>query len=162
MHTEVKGLVLRTVDLKESDRLLTIFTEEKGVVTLCVSAEQVVVGKITAGQVVIIRAEVGEPKLTVIVVNEATGINLRMAAKVLSSEQAGINRTDFPTASDGETVNAFHVVIKLKVFQGRNFLSEKLGIIKKIVNADFLTASQMLAADRIEILVSGYISELIE
>ena len=33
MHTEVKGLVLRTVDLKESDRLLTIFTEEKGIVT---------------------------------------------------------------------------------------------------------------------------------
>lgn len=33
MHTEVKGLVLRTVDLKESDRLLTIFTEEQGVVT---------------------------------------------------------------------------------------------------------------------------------
>ena len=33
MHTEVKGLVPRTVDLKESDRLLTIFTEEKGIVT---------------------------------------------------------------------------------------------------------------------------------
>lgn len=33
MHIEVKGLVLRTVDLKESDRLLTIFTEEKGIVT---------------------------------------------------------------------------------------------------------------------------------
>ena len=33
MHTEVKGLVLRTVDLKESDRLLTIFTEEQGIVT---------------------------------------------------------------------------------------------------------------------------------
>ena len=33
MHTEVKGLVIRTVDLKESDRLLTIFTEEKGIVT---------------------------------------------------------------------------------------------------------------------------------
>lgn len=33
MHTEVKGLVLRTVDLKESDKLLTIFTEEKGIVT---------------------------------------------------------------------------------------------------------------------------------
>ncbi len=33
MHKEVKGLVLRTVDLKESDRLLTIFTEEEGAVT---------------------------------------------------------------------------------------------------------------------------------
>ena len=33
MLTEVKGLVIRTVDLKESDRLLTIFTEEMGVVT---------------------------------------------------------------------------------------------------------------------------------
>ncbi len=33
MHKEVKGLVLRTVDLKESDRLLTIFTEEEGTVT---------------------------------------------------------------------------------------------------------------------------------
>ena len=33
MHTEVKGLVLRTVDLKESDRLITIFTEEQGIVT---------------------------------------------------------------------------------------------------------------------------------
>ena len=33
MHTEVKGLVRRTVDLKESDRLLTIFTEEQGIVT---------------------------------------------------------------------------------------------------------------------------------
>ena len=33
MHSEVKGLVLRTVDLKESDRLLTIFTEEQGIVT---------------------------------------------------------------------------------------------------------------------------------
>ena len=33
MHTEVKGLVLRTVDLKESDRLLTIYTEEQGIVT---------------------------------------------------------------------------------------------------------------------------------
>ena len=33
MLTEVKGLVIRTVDLKESDRLLTIFTEEMGAVT---------------------------------------------------------------------------------------------------------------------------------
>lgn len=33
MHTEVKGLVIRTVDIKESDRLLTIYTEEKGIVT---------------------------------------------------------------------------------------------------------------------------------
>lgn len=33
MLQEVKGLVIRTVDLKESDRLLTIFTEEMGVVT---------------------------------------------------------------------------------------------------------------------------------
>lgn len=33
MLQEVKGLVIRTVDLKESDRLLTIFTEELGVVT---------------------------------------------------------------------------------------------------------------------------------
>ena len=33
MHAEVKGLVLRTVDLKESDRLLTIYTEEQGIVT---------------------------------------------------------------------------------------------------------------------------------
>ena len=33
MLVEVKGLVIRTVDLKESDRLLTIFTEEMGAVT---------------------------------------------------------------------------------------------------------------------------------
>ncbi len=33
MIKEVKGLVLRTVDLKESDRLLTIFTEEEGAMT---------------------------------------------------------------------------------------------------------------------------------
>jgi len=33
MLTEVRGLVIRTVDLKESDRLLTIFTEEMGVVS---------------------------------------------------------------------------------------------------------------------------------
>ncbi len=31
--TEVKGLVIRTVDIKESDRLVTIFTDELGVVT---------------------------------------------------------------------------------------------------------------------------------
>lgn len=31
--TEVKGLVIRTVDVKESDRLITIFTEEKGIVS---------------------------------------------------------------------------------------------------------------------------------
>ncbi len=31
--TEVKGLVIRTVDIKESDRLVTIFTEEMGVVS---------------------------------------------------------------------------------------------------------------------------------
>lgn len=33
MLTEVKGLVIRTVDIKETDRLITIFTEEKGAVT---------------------------------------------------------------------------------------------------------------------------------
>ncbi len=33
MLTTVKGLVIRTVDLKETDRLVTIFTEECGVVT---------------------------------------------------------------------------------------------------------------------------------
>ena len=33
MLTEVKGLVIRTVDIKETDRLITIFTEEKGLVT---------------------------------------------------------------------------------------------------------------------------------
>ena len=33
MLTEVKGLVIRSVDVKESDRLITIFTEEKGAVT---------------------------------------------------------------------------------------------------------------------------------
>ncbi len=31
--TEVKGLVIRTVDLKESDRLITIFTDELGIVS---------------------------------------------------------------------------------------------------------------------------------
>ena len=33
MHVEVKGLVIRTVDIKETDRLITIFTEEKGALT---------------------------------------------------------------------------------------------------------------------------------
>ncbi len=33
MLIEVKGLVIRTVDLKESDRLVTLFTEEEGVIT---------------------------------------------------------------------------------------------------------------------------------
>lgn len=33
MQTEVKGLVIRSVDLKESDRLITIFTEEQGAIT---------------------------------------------------------------------------------------------------------------------------------
>ncbi len=33
MTTEVKGLVIRTTDIKESDRLITIFTEECGVVS---------------------------------------------------------------------------------------------------------------------------------
>ena len=33
MLREVKGLVIRTVDIKESDRLVTIFTEEMGAVT---------------------------------------------------------------------------------------------------------------------------------
>ena len=31
--SEVKGLVLRTVDIKESDRLITVYTEEAGLVT---------------------------------------------------------------------------------------------------------------------------------
>lgn len=31
--TEVKGLVIRTVDIKESDRMITVFTEELGVVS---------------------------------------------------------------------------------------------------------------------------------
>ena len=30
MHTNVRGLVIRTVDIKETDRLITIFTEERG------------------------------------------------------------------------------------------------------------------------------------
>ena len=33
MLCEVKGLVLRTTDIKESDRLVTIYTEEQGIVT---------------------------------------------------------------------------------------------------------------------------------
>ena len=33
MLLEVTGLVIRTVDIKETDRLITIFTEEQGVVT---------------------------------------------------------------------------------------------------------------------------------
>ena len=33
MLFEVKGLVIRTVDIKETDRLITIFTEERGVLT---------------------------------------------------------------------------------------------------------------------------------
>ena len=33
MTIEVKGLVIRTVDIKETDRLITIFTEERGAIT---------------------------------------------------------------------------------------------------------------------------------
>ncbi len=33
MTTEVKGLVIRTTDIKESDRMITIFTEEYGIVS---------------------------------------------------------------------------------------------------------------------------------
>ena len=33
METEVKGLVIRTTDVKESDRIITIFTDEMGVVS---------------------------------------------------------------------------------------------------------------------------------
>lgn len=33
MTTEVRGLVIRTVDIKETDRLITIFTEEYGAMT---------------------------------------------------------------------------------------------------------------------------------
>ncbi|MBQ1260503.1 MAG: DNA repair protein RecO [Clostridia bacterium] len=33
MLTEVKGLVIRSVDIKESDRLITIFTEQMGAIT---------------------------------------------------------------------------------------------------------------------------------
>lgn len=33
MTTEVRGLIIRTVDIKETDRLVTIFTEEQGAVT---------------------------------------------------------------------------------------------------------------------------------
>lgn len=33
MHKEVKGLVVRTTDIGESDRLITVFTEEEGLIT---------------------------------------------------------------------------------------------------------------------------------
>jgi DNA repair protein RecO (recombination protein O) len=33
MTTEVRGLIIRTVDIKETDRLVTIFTEEQGAIT---------------------------------------------------------------------------------------------------------------------------------
>lgn len=33
MNLEVKGLIIRTVDIKETDRLVTIFTEEQGAIT---------------------------------------------------------------------------------------------------------------------------------
>ena len=33
MLTKVQGLIIRTVDLKESDRLVTLFTKEKGLIT---------------------------------------------------------------------------------------------------------------------------------
>lgn len=33
MHITVRGLVIRTVDIKETDRLITIFTEERGALT---------------------------------------------------------------------------------------------------------------------------------
>lgn len=33
MHIEVRGLVIRNVDIRETDRLITIFTEEKGALT---------------------------------------------------------------------------------------------------------------------------------
>ena len=33
MTSEVRGLVIRTVDIKETDRLVTIFTEEQGAIT---------------------------------------------------------------------------------------------------------------------------------
>ena len=33
MTSEVRGLVIRTVDIKETDRLITIFTEEQGAIT---------------------------------------------------------------------------------------------------------------------------------
>ncbi len=33
MLSEVRGLVIRTTDIKESDRLVTIFTEESGIIT---------------------------------------------------------------------------------------------------------------------------------
>ena len=33
MTTEVRGLIIRTVDIKETDRLVTIYTEEQGAIT---------------------------------------------------------------------------------------------------------------------------------
>ena len=33
MTVEVRGLIIRTVDIKETDRLVTIFTEERGSIT---------------------------------------------------------------------------------------------------------------------------------
>ena len=33
MLFEVRGLVIRTVDIKETDRLVTIFTEERGAIS---------------------------------------------------------------------------------------------------------------------------------
>ena len=33
MHKEVKGLVLRTTDISESDRMLTVYTEEEGIIS---------------------------------------------------------------------------------------------------------------------------------
>ena len=37
MCEEVKGLVIRTTDFNESDRIITIFTEEHGVVSALAS-----------------------------------------------------------------------------------------------------------------------------
>ena len=34
MQKEVKGLVLRTTDISESDRMLTVYTEEEGIVSV--------------------------------------------------------------------------------------------------------------------------------
>ena len=36
MLTSVTGLIIRTADIKESDRLVTIFSEETGVITAAV------------------------------------------------------------------------------------------------------------------------------
>ena len=33
MLTEVKGLIIRTTDIRESDRMLTIYTEEQGIIS---------------------------------------------------------------------------------------------------------------------------------